>query len=97
MRLRNRIHDLCRGRRDHVTKLIRDARETGAECRGGKFVEVDGDHAPGALHEELDHEARGGEAAFGGGEDPGGDEAGGYQGGADDGAAAAEPLREVAD
>lgn len=60
-------------------------------------MQMDGDHAPRALHAELHQETRGGEGGFGGGQDPRGDQAGGKQRGEDDGVAAAEPLAEVAD
>lgn len=58
---------------------------------------MDGDHTPSTLHEELHEEARGRQGAFGGGEDPGRNEDARHDGGDEHGAAAADPLGEVAD
>lgn len=73
VRLGQGVDDLRRGRRDHVAELVRDAGERGAEHGRRELVEVDRDHAPGALHEELHHEAGAGEGGFAAGQDPGGD------------------------
>lgn len=47
------IDDLRRRRRDHVAQLVRDAGERGAVRGRREFVEVDWDHAPGALDEDY--------------------------------------------
>lgn len=94
--LGERVHDLGRGAADHVAQLVGDTRETAPECGGRQLVQVDWDHAPRALHEELHEEARGGQRALSSGENPGGNQSGGDEGRADDGAAAPEPLAYVA-
>ena len=95
--LRHGIDDL-RGRgRYHIANLVRDTGERGAEGRRRKLVQVDGDHAPGALDEELHEEAGGGQRALGSGKDPRGDDATAEECRGDDGASSPEVLAEVAD
>jgi hypothetical protein len=89
------VNDLGGRRGNHVSKLVGDTDEGGAESGGRQFAEMDGNDTPGSLDEELDHEARGGEAALGGGKNPGGDEAAGDESCADNGPATTEPLRSV--
>ncbi|KAI2020504.1 hypothetical protein LOZ48_006543, partial [Ophidiomyces ophidiicola] len=95
--LSNGVDDLGGRRRDHVADLVGDAGEAGAEGRRRQLVEVDGHDAPGALHPELQHEARGRQRALALRQDPRGDQQRAHERRHHDGAAAAEPLRHVAD
>lgn len=93
--LRQRIDNLRAGATDHIPQLVRESRETTAECGWRQLVEMDWNNPPCALDEELHHESRGGEGAFGGGQNPGGDQGHGDEGCEDNGAAAADELGEV--
>lgn len=95
--LRDGIDKLGRGRRDHVAQLVGDSREGRPESSRRQLVEVDGDHAPSALDEELHEEARGAQRRLALGENPGGDQDGGHERRAHHGAAATKKLAEIAD
>lgn len=62
--LSDRVDDLSRRRRDHVSNLICQTRETRSEGSGRQLVQVDGNNTPGALNEELHEETGGRKAHF---------------------------------
>ena len=95
--LRKASHDLGGRGRNSVSDLVSDTRKSGTELRWGKLVEVNGDDAPSALDHELEEEGTDGQTGLGVWQNPAGDQSGGAEASGDDGASAADGLRDVTD
>lgn len=95
--LRQRVDDLCRWRRNHITNLVNHTRERRSEGRWRKLVQVDWNDTPSTLHKELHKESTRTQALLSLRQNPSRDDETGDKRCNDDRAAAAVELREVAD
>lgn len=89
------VNNLSRRRRDHISELVGNTNERGAESGWRQFAEMDGNNSPSTLDEELNHEARRRETALSGRKNPCRNEAAGYEGSENNSSATSEPLRGV--